>query len=287
MEIRALGNTDLQVSRLGFGAARIGEGVPLDRVEELFGTLLDLGITFIDTADCYTDSERLLGRILGRRLRECVVATKCGCVTGGAQGEPFSRALIVDSIDRSLRRLGVDHLDLVLLHTCSAEVLRAGEAAEALLDAKTAGKVRYTGYSGDDEDALQAIAMGVFDALQVTFNVIDHVALTDVLPAARRAGMGVIAKRPIVNARLIQTDSPYFHEAVYWDPVRQLLTDEGLWEDPLKLSLRFTLSHDSIDTAIVGTSNPQHARDNVRRAAAGPLPTPVVEALCSLEKDDD
>ena len=151
----ALGRTDLLVSRLGFGAARIGEGTPLDQVEILLNTLLDLGITFIDTADCYAESEALISRFLGPRLQECVLATKCGCITAGAQGEPYSRPIIAESIDRSLQRLGVEHLDLVFLHTCSAEVLRAGEAAEALLEARAAGKVRYMGYSGDGEDALQ------------------------------------------------------------------------------------------------------------------------------------
>ena len=172
----------------------------------------------------------------------------------------------------------------MLLHSCSAEVLRAGEAAEALLESQAAGKVRYTGYSGDGEDALQAISMGVFDALQVTFNVVDQRALTEVLPAARQAGMGVIAKRPIANARLIQPDAACFHEAAHWDAVRPLLVDEGLWEDPLELSLRFTLSHDVVDTAIVGTNNSQHARDNARRADAGPLPASVLDALHKLNK---
>lgn len=286
MEIRPLGNTDLQISRLGFGAARIGDGVPLDRLEELFNTLLDMGVTFIDTADCYVDSEELLGRILGPRLRECVVATKCGCLIDGVEGEKYSRPVIAQNIDNSLARLGVEQLDLVLLHTCSAEVLRAGDAAAALLEAKAAGKVRYTGYSGDGEDALQAISMGVFDALQVTFNVIDRSALPEVLPAAQQAGMGVIAKRPIANARLTQADSPHFHQAVHWDAVRQLPAAAGLWQDPLELSLRYTLSHDVINTAIIGTNDPQHARDNVRRATAGPLPASVLEALSALESDD-
>ncbi len=281
----ALGRTDLQVSRLGFGAARIGEGAPLDQVEILLSTLLDLGVTFIDTADCYAESEALIGRFLGPHLQKCVLATKCGCITAGAQGEPYSRPIIAESIDRSLQRLGLDHLDLVFLHTCSAEVLRAGEAVEALLEAKAAGKVRYTGYSGDGEDALQAISMGVFDALQVTFNVVNQGPLADVLPAAEQAGMGVIAKRPIANAQLLNADSPSFRDGGHWDPVRQLLVEEGVWEDPLELSLRFTLSHDIITSAIVGTTDTQHARDNAWRAAAGVLPLHVMEALHQLGRD--
>ena len=93
-KLTKLGTTDLEVTRHGFGAARIGDGVPLDQIENLLDNLLDLGITFIDTADCYAESEELIGRFLGDRLGEFVVATKCGCVTGDAHGEPYSRAII-------------------------------------------------------------------------------------------------------------------------------------------------------------------------------------------------
>jgi len=281
-KLTKLGTTDLEVTRHGFGAARIGDGVPLDQIENLLDNLLDLGITFIDTADCYAESEELIGRFLGDRLGEFVVATKCGCVTGGAHGEPYSRAIIEDSIDRSLKRMRLECLDLVFLHTCSAEVLRAGEAADALLRARDAGKVRYTGYSGDGDDALQAISMGVFDVLQVTFNIIDQSALEEVLPEAERAGMGVVAKRPIANAKLLPSDSPHCHGGPHWNPVRQLLIDEGAWDDPLECSLRFTLSHAVINSAIIGTTDVDHARANARRAKAEPLSPQLLDALHNL-----
>ncbi len=281
--LTTLGSTDLEVSRHGFGAARIGDGAPLEQIESLLDGLLDLGITFIDTADCYAASEELLGRFLGDRLRQFAVATKCGCITGGEEGEPYSRAVIENSIDRSLKRMNLERLDLVFLHTCSAEVLRAGEATEALLRARDAGKVRYTGYSGDDADALEAISSGAFDALQVTFNIISQQALDEVLPAAERAGMGVVAKRPIANARLLPPDSPQFHGGPYWDPVRDLLTEEGAWDDPLECSLRFTLSHPVIDSAIIGTTDPGHARENARRAEAQALSPQLLDALHNLQ----
>ncbi len=283
--LTTLGSTDLEVSRHGFGAARIGDGAPLDQIESLLDGLLDLGITFIDTADCYAASEELLGRFLGSRLREFAVATKCGCITGGEEGEPYSRAVIENSIDRSLKRMNLERLDLVFLHTCSAEVLRAGEATEALLRARDAGKVRYTGYSGDDADALEAISSGAFDALQVTFNILSQQALDEVLPAAERAGMGVVAKRPIANARLLPPDSPQFHGGPYWDPVRDLLTEEGAWDDPLECSLRFTLSHPVIDSAIIGTTDPGHARENARRAEAQALSPQLLDALHHLQPE--
>ncbi len=285
-KLAQLGTTDLEISRHGFGAARIGEGVSLDQIENLLDSLLDLGITFIDTADCYTRSEELIGRYLGDRSGKFVIATKCGCISGGDGEEEYSRAVIERSIDRSLKRMGLECLDLVFLHTCSAEVLRAGEAADALMRARDAGKVRYTGYSGDDADALQAISMGVFDAIQVTFNILNQTALDEVLPAAQCAGIGVVAKRPIANARLLPPDSPQFHGGPYWDPVRSLLTDEGAWDDPLECSLRFTLSHPVITSAIVGTTNALHARENAKRARAEALTPKLLDALHKLRPED-
>ncbi len=207
-----LGSTDLEVSRHGFGAASIGDGAPLEQIENLFDSLLELGITFIDTADCYNQSEKMIGRYLSGRLGEFVVATKCGCVNPGEEGVEYSREVVEHGIDRSLERMGLQCLDLVFLHTCSAEILRAGEATDALLRARDAGKVRYIGYSGVDEDALQAISMGIFDAVQVTFNILNQTALDEVLPAAEQAGIGVVAKRPIANARRLPADSPQFHD---------------------------------------------------------------------------
>ena len=285
-KLAQLGTTNLEISRHGFGAARIGEGVSLDQIENLLDSLLDLGITFIDTADCYTRSEELIGRYLGDRSGKFVIATKCGCISGGDGEEEYSRAVIERSIDRSLKRMGLECLDLVFLHTCSAEVLRAGEAADALMRARDAGKVRYTGYSGDDADALQAISMGVFDAIQVTFNILNQTALDEVLPAAQCAGIGVVAKRPIANARLLPPDSPQFHGGPYWDPVRSLLTDEGAWDDPLECSLRFTLSHPVITSAIVGTTNALHARENAKRARAEALTPKLLDALHKLRPED-
>ena len=285
-KLAQLGTTNLEISRHGFGAARIGEGVSLDQIENLLDSLLDLGITFIDTADCYTRSEELIGRYLGDRSGKFVIATKCGCISGDDGEEEYSRAVIERSIDRSLKRMGLECLDLVFLHTCSAEVLRAGEAADALMRARDAGKVRYTGYSGDDADALQAISMGVFDAIQVTFNILNQTALDEVLPAAQCAGIGVVAKRPIANARLLPPDSPQFHGGPYWDPVRSLLTDEGAWDDPLECSLRFTLSHPVITSAIIGTTNTLHAQENAKRARAEVLSPKLLDALHKLRPED-
>jgi aryl-alcohol dehydrogenase-like predicted oxidoreductase len=282
METRTLGRTDLVVTRLGFGGARIGlEDVNPDRVGRVLNRLLDDGITLIDTAACYHDSEELIGRYIGGRRNEYVLATKCGHVTGDATGEPWTRAVIEESIDRSLQRLRTDHVDLVQLHTCSADVLRTGEAVDAVMRAKEAGKTRYVGYSGDGDDALEAIRMGVFSTLQTSFNLVDQKGRADVLPEAKAAEMGVIAKRPIANGAIGQSASPYGYADAYFKRARQLEIPDGAPEDPIELSLRFTLSQDAIDTAIVGTTNPDHARDNLELTEKGPLANAVLDSFYS------
>ena len=160
----SLGSTYLLVSRHGFGVARIGEYSSRGEVKELFNT-------FIDTADCYTNSEEMIGEFLKVHKNKFIVSTKCGCINTKEDGIAHSPEVIRRNIDRSLRRLSVDSLDLVYLHTCSASVLRSGEAVESLLRERDAGKVRFIRYSGDSEDALCAIEIGVFEALQVPFNI--------------------------------------------------------------------------------------------------------------------
>ena len=280
MEKRRLGKTDLKVTRLGFGGARIGfEDVDPDRLQATLNTALDLGINFLDTAACYEDGEELVGRYVSERRDEYVLASKCGHVTGDARGKAWSPRVISESVDRSLTRLRTDHLDLLQLHSCSADVLRAGEAVEAVRKAQQSGKTRYIGYSGDGEDALEAIRMGVFDTLQTSFNLVDQHALGEVLPAAQRAGLGVIAKRPIANGALGKAAAPYDYAETYWKRSRQLQIPEGAPQNPVELSIRFTFSHDVIDTAIVGTTNPVHVRENIDMVALSPLPSPILDSL--------
>ena len=276
------GMTDLTINRHGFGAARIGGGIGVDGVRALFNALREEGINFVDTADCYVDSETLIGRCIKESEDDFVIASKCGCLCDGEEGIAYTPEIIERSIDRSLQRMRLECVDLVYLHTCSSCVLRAGQAVEALLQAKESGKVRYVGYSGDGDDALCAIELGVFDALQVTFNIVDQSALRAVLPEAERAGMGIVAKRPIANAHMLLPDALHAHDGPYWAPVHALLREEGVGEDPLEWALRFTLSHSFLHSAIVGTTNPDHIRENAQRAARGPLSERVLLGLYAL-----
>lgn len=280
MQKRRLGRTDMEVSWLGFGGARIGhEKSTQEETARLLHALLDAGVNFVDTAECYTGSEEMIGNALAARRSEYYLATKCGHVVDGATGEEFSAKVITENIDRSLRRLKTDRVDLVQFHSCSAEVLRRGDAVDALLKARAAGKTRYIGYSGDGEDAEFAIGMGIFDTLQTSFNLVDQSAAAEVLPAALAAGLGIIAKRPIANAAFGRASSPSDYADEYWRRSRQFRPPAGAPPDSVELALRFVRSFDEIDVAIVGTSKAEHALSNIRISQQGPLDPAAVSDL--------
>jgi len=270
MEKTKFGNTDLQVSRLGIGLSEIGTDYGQNaeaRAEKVLNIALDSGINFLDTAACYGNSEELLGRSVSDRRDEFVLSTKAGHVAGDYSGQPWTGQTVRDSIERSLRRMNTDHLDIVHLHSCSVRVLEDGEVIQALQDAKGAGKTRYIGYSGDNEAAEWAVESGLFDSLQTSFNLVDQKALrTNLLSQAREQGLGIIAKRPIANAAWGANGSPSSYAREYYRRAG-IMSDPGpvpeAPDDPTLMALGFVLAHDVVDTAIVGTSDPNHMRENL------------------------
>src|SRR5437763_10606191 len=200
METRQFGKTDMRVSILGFGGAEIGyEQATLETVARLLGDALDAGLNVIDTAECYLQSEELIGQAVAARRAEFYLFTKCGHPEGPS-AEDWRPDSLLRSIQRSLQRLKTDRLDLVQLHSCSEDELRKGDVIAALRQARDKGYTRYIGYSGDGRAARYAIECGAFDALQTSVSILDQEALDLVLPLARERQMGVIAKRPIGNA---------------------------------------------------------------------------------------
>ena len=283
MEMVTLGKTGLKVSRLGAGLAEIGSLTEEAVAGEVLNAALDGGINFLDTAACYGHSEEWIGRTISHRRQEYVLATKAGHVTGGYEGEEWTAQTILDSIDRSLKRMRTDCLDLVQLHSCGIEVLEQGDVIEALLAAKGSGKTRYVGYSGDHKAALWAIESGQFDTLQITFNLVDQWARKDVLPQAKAEGMGVIAKRPIANAAWgasASSDSTRDGSRRRAQAMLDMGPIPGAPQDPILLALGFTLAHDEVDTAIVGTRNPDHMRANITLVENElPIPKEAVQEL--------
>src|SRR4051794_34300994 len=132
MEKRQLGQTDMDVSVLGFGGSEIGyENASTATVQRLLNSALDAGLNVIDTAECYEGSEELIGNTVAERRSDYYLFTKCGHPRG-IGSEDWSPASLLESITRSLRRLQTDRLDLVQLHSCSEAILRKGDVISAL-----------------------------------------------------------------------------------------------------------------------------------------------------------
>jgi len=268
MEQRTLGKTDLQVSRLGVGLAEIGSLTfeEEQKAGQVLNTALDQGITFLDTAACYGNSEELIGRTVAHRRSDFVLASKCGHVTDGYEGEPWTAQTVRDSIERSLVRMKTDVIDLMQLHSCGVDVLEKGEVIEELQKAQQAGKVRFIGYSGDNESAAWAVKSGLFATLQTSFNLVDQHARTQLFDLVKAQGMGLINKRPIANGTWGASESPSDYAAEYFRRAQIMQQAGALPEAPenrIWLALGFTLSHDAVDTAIVGTRNPAHMQSNI------------------------
>lgn len=269
MEMRAFGKTDMQVSVLGFGGAEIGhEGIDETTVERLLGRALDAGLNVIDTAECYGQSEEMIGNTMGGRREEFYLFTKVGHPHGQESGTNWSPDSILESIERSLRRLRTDRVDLVHLHSCSEAVLRKGEAIAALRTAREKGYTRFIGYSGDSHAAEYAIECDAFDSLQISVNIADQEAIDHAIPAAQKKQMGVIAKRPIANAawKTGQKPNNSYHQT-YWERLQKLryeFLQSGDLEKAVGTALRFTLNVPGVATAIVGTTQPERWEQNAQ-----------------------
>jgi aryl-alcohol dehydrogenase-like predicted oxidoreductase len=283
MEKRRLGKTDMDVSVLGFGGSEIGyERASVETVAELLNSALDAGLNVIDTAECYYNSEELIGQAVSKRRGDFYLFTKCGHPHGMESGANWSKSSILESIQRSLQRLQTDRLDLVQLHSCSEAELRKGEVIDALQTARDKGYTRYVGYSGDSHAAKFAVECGAFDTLQTSVSIADQEAIDLTLPIAREKQMGVIAKRPIANAAWKTGHRPidsYHHE--YWHRLKKLDYDflHGDLERSVSIAMRFTLSVPGVQTAIVGTKKPARWRENARLLEAGALSESQFQAI--------
>lgn len=278
-----MGKTGLMVSVIGFGGAETGYGaLAPGAVAEILNSALDHGLNFIDTAACYGAGEDQIGAAVAARRDEFVLASKCGHAWSKWRGRDWEPRLVARSIDRSLKRLRTDRIDLMQLHSCGAETIREVRVIEVLKRARQAGKIRFLGYSGDGEDAVCAVESGEFDTLQISVNIADQEAIDLVLPKAVARGMGVIVKRPIANAawRDARTShDPYARP--YYKRLQTLAYDflSGDVKESIATALRFTLSTPGVTTAIVGTTRPGRWQQNAAIAQLGPLSQPQYDAI--------
>jgi len=215
MQYSKLGNTGLIVSRLSFGAMTFGTGVgPFatvskvdeDNARKMMGASLEAGINFFDTANGYSagQSETMLGRLLGDKRKDVIVATKVGFRTSPAMMDAgLSRSNILAACDASLKRLGTDYIDLYIAHR-DDRFAPLEETLDALDSLVRAGKVRYLGYSNwsawKAATALQiqkANGLAQFTSGQMHYALTGRDVEHDVIPFLRYSGLGLTVWSPL------------------------------------------------------------------------------------------
>jgi aryl-alcohol dehydrogenase-like predicted oxidoreductase len=266
-----------QVCVLGLGAAQLGdEAVSEAQASHLLNTALDLGMTLIDTARGYGQSEARIGRHLAHRRSEYTLSTKVGY---GIEGQAdWTPAIIEAGVDAALNLMRTDHIDIVHLHSCPIGTLQHSGVVEALVRLREKGKMGVAAYSGDNAELAWAVASGAFGGIECSINLFDQANLP-AIAAAHAKGLGAIAKRTLGNAPWRFAQQPVGHYCeTYWQRMQALAYDTtGLpWDE---LALRFCLGLPEITCAIVGTSSEANLRHNVKLAERGPLPPATMVAV--------
>ena len=262
MELRALGTSGLQVSALGLGTVKFGRNqgmnypapftLPSDaQALDLLALAWELGINLLDTAPAYGSSEQRLGQLLRHCRHDWVIATKVGEeFTDGASHFDFSAAATRHSVERSLRRLGVEALDVVLIHSNGDDVaiLEQQAVLPTLRDLQQAGLIRAVGMSSKTV-AGGLLAVQRCDVVMVTYNLMQQQELP-VLEAAAQAGKGVLIKKGLLSGHLARLPAV----------------------DPLQAAWKALHTAPGVSSVVVGTLHPQHLRANVaamQRCMAG------------------
>src|SRR5271170_2968786 len=323
MQIRTLGRTGLEVSVLGFGCGAVGglmvNGNAADQ-ERAVARALELGINYFDTAAMYGngESERNLGRVLKSLKPELYLGTK---VRVPAAERDRIGAAVTASLEASLQRLQLDHLDLFQLHNhimldgsgadlSPEQVL--GEVVPAFERLRSQGKIRFYGITAvGDTAALHRVADAqVVDTAQVSYNLLNPSAGATVAPdypahdfanllaRTKAANMGVIAIRVLAAGALSGTEQRHPLGSPSVEPIgsgssyridveraRRLepLVREGFADSLIELAVRFVITHEAVSTALVGVSTLEHLEYAAAAAKKGPLPREAIERIVAAQ----
>lgn len=256
MQKRKLGSTGIEISALGLGTVKFGrnEGVkypthfelPDDKsLLNLLSCASDLGINFLDTAPAYGVSEERLGKLLHGQRQQWIVATKAGEeFVDGQSVFDFSAMGLVRSVERSLRRLQSEYLDIVLIHSSGEDehIINEDGVFDTLQRLKEQGKIRAFGMSTKTV-AGGLLAVEHADVVMVTY----YPGYTDELPVithARKNRKGVLIKKALASGHL-----------------QQIAT-----ENPVAVSMKFIFAEPGVTSVVVGTINTDHLRENARAA---------------------
>lgn len=295
MEFRSLGRSGLQVSVVGLGCNNFGSRCDAKETDAVVGRALEEGITLFDTADIYGDrggSERLLGKALGKRRSEVVIATKFGGRMGeGPYPHGASRRWILRAVEASLERLETDYIDLYQIHFPDASVPH-GETLRALDDLVRAGKVRYVGCSNFASWQLaesiwisRTNGYPSYISAQNLYNLLDRRIERELVPACRHYQVGVLPYFPLASGFLTgkyQKDEappqdsrmakmPQMAERTMTDKNFEILAGlENFAAERerslLDLAMGWLASQPFVASVIAGATKPEQVAQNVRAA---------------------
>ena len=292
MKYSTLGDTGLEVSRLSFGASSLGsvfrtidEGEGIRTVH----AALDLGINFFDVSPYYgiTTAETVLGKALEGIPRDRYsLATKVG--RNHDDAFDFSAPAVTASVDESLKRLKVDHVDLIQCHDIEYGDLDqvVEETIPALGKIQEQGKARYVGITGLPLKIFESILdrAPVDTILSYCHYSINDTSLESLLPYLEEKGVGIINASPLSMGLLTKRGTPSWHPAP--DKIKETCMKAAAFckergEDIARLAVRFSMSNPRIHTTLVGTANPDNIRKNVEWIDE-PLDSELLEAVMEI-----
>ncbi len=296
MQKRRLGKTNLKVSEISFGTVEIGMKYGIaapggsERPDEsvartLLNRALDLGINFIDVAPVYGDSETFIGRALKDRRKEFYLVSKVYIPNSESMVPAEVHSAVISSVMGSMKRLATTYIDILMVHSASAEVIARGAIAEALHELRKKGFIGFIGVSlYTEEAALLAIHSGQYDCIQIPYSALDRRPEAKVLPAARDHDVGIVTRSVLLQGALTHRYE-YLSEklAPLKLAVQNLAAAAKLPVAELpELSYRYVLSQDSVHSALVGTASAEELVSAMTFASAGPLPDRLLEAVRSI-----
>ncbi len=314
MQQRRLGRSGLYVSEVGIGCNNFGGRIDAAGTQTVVDTALEVGINFFDTADVYGErqSEVLLGRALGTRRQDVVIATKFGMPTGRTpQDRGGSRRYIMRAVEASLTRLGTDYIDLYQMHAPDPDT-PIEETLSALDDLVRAGKVRYVGnsnFSGwqilDADWTARSRGFEPFVTAQNHYSLLERAVAQEVLPACRRCGLGQLPYFPLASgmltgkyrrgepapqgtrlARVAQLADRAMTEQNF-DAVERLTTFAAEHDrDLLGLAFSWLLSQDEISSVIAGATSAGQVRANAAAAEGWRLSAAEMSEVRNLLKGE-
>ncbi len=309
---RRLGRTGLEISDVGFGAWGIGGTQWLGSDDQKSLAALErayeVGINFYDTALAYGDghSEKLIGHAFSKRRDSVVIATKVppkNLLWPARPGVPLQKVFpydhVVGCMEKSLRNLNCETVDLQQFHVWNPEWLEEDGWRKAVEHLKSSGKARFVGISVNDhqpETVIAALRTGLIDTIQVIYNIFDQSPEDELFAVCRELDIGVIARVPFDEGSLTGNITPetkfpqgdwreeYFagdRKREVWERVQRMQADLGVSDDePLpRTALRFCLSPPAVSTVIPGMRSARHVAENTAASAAGHLPAKQLEIL--------